>query len=497
MRVHRIRQIQGYLGDREMTHKLVNDVAPRYARAQRRLHAHPQARRPPGRRRRDGPHRARLSSVVVRRDPAATAVDLRRDRLAAMRRVRLTVAYDGARSTGSPPTPACAPCWATWPTAIATVVRQPVELTGAGRTDAGVHAWGQVVSGDLPADTDLDDLARRLNKLCAPGDRRARRGVGRRRLRRPVLGVVAPLPLRRVERADAEPAARRPGVVRRPSRSPVWAMQAACDPLSASTTSPRSAGGPRSPTASRAVAGAARARPPAGRRSTTTGAPALRDPGQRVLPPDGALDRRHARRRRPRARRRPATSAASSSPATARPPARSPRRTASCCGRSATRRRPRTRRAPTTTVRSRPCRSSSSRPTRSSTGCARPATASGGHGRRWSMPCARRQGAFTADELAAAVPDVHVSTVYRTLGLLEEIGAVRHVHLSHGPALYEQRRRRAEVRHLVCEVCGRHVAVPSSAVRPPCASASPGLRLRARRLPLRHRRPLLAPAPDS
>ena len=30
MRVHRIRQIQGYLGDREMTHKLVNDIAPRY-----------------------------------------------------------------------------------------------------------------------------------------------------------------------------------------------------------------------------------------------------------------------------------------------------------------------------------------------------------------------------------------------------------------------------------------------------------------------------------
>jgi large subunit ribosomal protein L17 len=30
MRVHKIRQIQGYLGDREMTHKLVNEVAPRY-----------------------------------------------------------------------------------------------------------------------------------------------------------------------------------------------------------------------------------------------------------------------------------------------------------------------------------------------------------------------------------------------------------------------------------------------------------------------------------
>lgn len=52
--------------------------------------------------------------------------------------------------------------------AIELVVRQPVELVGAGRTDAGVHAWGQVVSGELPVATDLVDLARRLNKLCAP-----------------------------------------------------------------------------------------------------------------------------------------------------------------------------------------------------------------------------------------------------------------------------------------------------------------------------------------
>ncbi len=52
--------------------------------------------------------------------------------------------------------------------AVAKVVRSPVELTGAGRTDAGVHAWGQVVSGDLPATTDLDDLQRRVNKMCAP-----------------------------------------------------------------------------------------------------------------------------------------------------------------------------------------------------------------------------------------------------------------------------------------------------------------------------------------
>ena len=30
MQVHRIRQIQAFLGDREMTYKLIHDVAPRY-----------------------------------------------------------------------------------------------------------------------------------------------------------------------------------------------------------------------------------------------------------------------------------------------------------------------------------------------------------------------------------------------------------------------------------------------------------------------------------
>jgi tRNA pseudouridine38-40 synthase len=52
--------------------------------------------------------------------------------------------------------------------AIERVTRRPFEYSMSGRTDAGVHGWGQVVSGDLPADTDLDGLARRLNKLCRP-----------------------------------------------------------------------------------------------------------------------------------------------------------------------------------------------------------------------------------------------------------------------------------------------------------------------------------------
>jgi tRNA pseudouridine38-40 synthase len=52
--------------------------------------------------------------------------------------------------------------------AVSRVVRHPVQLTGAGRTDAGVHGWGQVVTGMIPADTDLGRLQRSLNGLCRP-----------------------------------------------------------------------------------------------------------------------------------------------------------------------------------------------------------------------------------------------------------------------------------------------------------------------------------------
>ena len=71
-----------------------------------------------------------------------------------------------------------------------------------------------------------------------------------------------------------------------------------------------------------------------------------------------------------------------------------------------------------------------------------------------------KQRAFTAEELAESLDDTHVSTIYRTLALLEEIGVVRHIHLSYGPAIYERTAVSTDVRHLVCESCGRHVAVP-------------------------------------
>lgn len=52
--------------------------------------------------------------------------------------------------------------------ALSTISRRAVQIVGAGRTDAGVHAWGQVVSCDLPASARLDDVIRRVNSMCGP-----------------------------------------------------------------------------------------------------------------------------------------------------------------------------------------------------------------------------------------------------------------------------------------------------------------------------------------
>jgi tRNA pseudouridine38-40 synthase len=88
--------------------------------------------------------------------------------MAGVPRVRLIVAYDGAAFHGFAASSGHKSVLSELTRTVSLVARLPVELVGAGRTDAGVHAWGQVVSGDLPADLDLADLARRVNKMCAP-----------------------------------------------------------------------------------------------------------------------------------------------------------------------------------------------------------------------------------------------------------------------------------------------------------------------------------------
>jgi tRNA pseudouridine38-40 synthase len=148
----------------------------------------------------------------------------------ASRRARFLVAYDGTDFHGFAPNDGVRTVLGDLTDNIARVVRLPVTLTGAGRTDAGVHGWGQVVSGDLPADTDLDDLARRLNQLCgpaiavrdaqwAPDDFDARFSAAWRRYRYHVWNHAAPNPL------DARTSWHVPQPLA------LWAMQAAGDPL--------------------------------------------------------------------------------------------------------------------------------------------------------------------------------------------------------------------------------------------------------------------------
>jgi Fur family ferric uptake transcriptional regulator len=75
---------------------------------------------------------------------------------------------------------------------------------------------------------------------------------------------------------------------------------------------------------------------------------------------------------------------------------------------------------------------------------------------------ASQPGPVTAEQLATLLPDVHASSVYRSLHVLEELGSVRHIHLAHGPALYEPTERVSSVRHAVCEVCGHSFQIPTA-----------------------------------
>ena len=82
--------------------------------------------------------------------------------------VRLDIEYDGSGFRGWAKQPGLRTVQGELETALATVLREPVELTVAGRTDTGVHALGQVASFELAAEPP-GDLMRRLNGV-GPGD---------------------------------------------------------------------------------------------------------------------------------------------------------------------------------------------------------------------------------------------------------------------------------------------------------------------------------------
>ena len=147
------------------------------------------------------------------------------------RRARVTVAYVGTALHGFSETDGVHTVMGKLRDALERVVRAPVSPVGAGRTDAGVHGWGQVVSLDLPDDTDLGDLQWRVNRMCAPAisvrdlswtddpEFNARFSASWRHYRYHVLNSAFPDPF----------LAGTTWHVHQPLQ--LWAMQLACDPL--------------------------------------------------------------------------------------------------------------------------------------------------------------------------------------------------------------------------------------------------------------------------
>jgi tRNA pseudouridine38-40 synthase len=147
-------------------------------------------------------------------------------------RVRMTVAYDGSQFHGFAAQPAVDTVAGTLVLALERALRvKDVELTCAGRTDAGVHARGQVVSFDVPNGThvDADELTRRVNRQTAPAvvvrdaaianDFDARHDATARRYRYTIVNAPTPDPLLATQAWWV------------PEPLDVRAMQAACDPL--------------------------------------------------------------------------------------------------------------------------------------------------------------------------------------------------------------------------------------------------------------------------
>jgi tRNA pseudouridine38-40 synthase len=97
-------------------------------------------------------------------------------------RVRIDLSYDGGGFSGWARQPGQRTVQQVLEDALSQVLRAdpPVQLTVAGRTDAGVHARGQVAHADLPLAAWLDAapvILRRLARLLPPDVRVRRIGV--------------------------------------------------------------------------------------------------------------------------------------------------------------------------------------------------------------------------------------------------------------------------------------------------------------------------------
>ena len=107
-------------------------------------------------------------------------------------------------------------------------------------------------------------------------------------------------------------------------------------------------------------------------------------------------------------------------------------------------------------------------------------------------------GHVTAEELAAAIqaqhPEVHLSTVYRTLDSLEKLGIVEHTHVGHGPAVYHVG---VTHQHLVCEECGAVIDVPTDLLEELRDTLARAVRIRLARRALRVARSVCIASADA
>ena len=78
-------------------------------------------------------------------------------------RLRIDLAYDGTNYSGWAKQPDQRTIQEEIEKALSTATQSPIETIVAGRTDAGVHATGQVIHVDVPEGTEVDGLAFKLN----------------------------------------------------------------------------------------------------------------------------------------------------------------------------------------------------------------------------------------------------------------------------------------------------------------------------------------------
>lgn len=81
---------------------------------------------------------------------------------------RLLVAYDGGGFHGFARQPGLSTVQGSIEAALAKITGEEIRTSGAGRTDAGVHALGQVMSFRSASDQDPTGVRQSLNALCGP-----------------------------------------------------------------------------------------------------------------------------------------------------------------------------------------------------------------------------------------------------------------------------------------------------------------------------------------